>query len=203
MNGIDNIVSKIAADTEAARTEILRKAEKQAESISSEILKSAEETARVKLEEAEKKSISISELSSSRCEHLRSQLLLGAKVELINETISAALEAVRNYPDEKYFGFLLEILGKNILPGNCVICFGSRDFGRITDDFRKKVNETASANGASVTFDDSPAGITDGFILKYGDIEINCTLDAFAECKKDELFELVNNILFRAVKENE
>ena len=203
MNGINNIVSKIAADTEAARAEILRKAEKQAESISSEILKSAEETARLKLEEAEKKSASISELSSSRCDNLRSRLLLGAKVELINETISAALEAVRNYPDDKYFGFLLEILGKNILPGDCVICFGSRDLSRITDDFRKAVTDKSAENGASVVFDDSPAGISDGFILKYGDIEINCTLDAFAECKKDELFELVNNILFRAVKDSE
>ncbi|NLX93741.1 MAG: hypothetical protein GXZ02_07760, partial [Clostridiales bacterium] len=41
-----------------------------------------------------------------------------------------------------------------------------------------------------------PAAIADGFILVYGDIEMNCTFDALLEESHDELKEKIAQLFF-------
>ena len=67
------------------------------------------------------------------------------------------------------------------------------------NDLSKKAQElvdVAKEKGGSLEVDSDPADITDGFILKYGDIEENCTFDAIFDSKRDELRDLVNKNLF-------
>ncbi len=47
-----------------------------------------------------------------------------------------------------------------------------------------------------MTLAGEPKEIDRGFILTYGGIEENCTFKALMDCKKDELQDLIRNILF-------
>ena len=88
------------------------------------------------------------------------------------------------------------MLKGNVQDKDGKICFSKKDLDRIPSDFEAKASDIAKEKGGSLTVDKEPADIADGFILKYGDIEENCTFDAIFEAKRDELRDLVNKNLF-------
>lgn len=202
MSGIENIISKIESDSENSIKSAAAKAEEQGREIADKLISEAESEAEKILLAASEKAENISRLSAGRCEKLKKQNLLAARVELINQTISDALSEIEGCTDEKYFDYLLKILKSNIQPGECTMFLGEKDMGRALGDFEEKAKALAGESGAALTLSPVASKIKNGFYLKYGDIEINCTFDALAQSKKEELFETVNNILFQAVKEN-
>ena len=72
----------------------------------------------------------------------------------------------------------------------------AEDLERLPAGFEEALNEKLKAAGASVTLNNTPAKISKGFILAYGDIEINCSFEALFEARREELKELVCGILF-------
>ena len=69
----------------------------------------------------------------------------------------------------------------------------------IPQDFEKSINAVATANGGTLELAEDPVNITGGFLLKYGNIEINSSIDAICEDRKEELVDRVNNVLFGTV----
>ncbi len=202
MSGIENIISKIKSDSEIAVNETTARAEKQASEIREKLVAEAKAEAEKIISGAEEKAENITKLSESRCEKLKKQCILTAKVNLINQTVSDALTEIENTADESYFDFLLKILASNIQSGECTMYLNEKDAKRVTPDFEEKAKKIAADKNAVLSISADSSDIKNGFYLKYGDIDINCTLDALAQSKKEELFETVNNILFQAVKEN-
>ena len=68
-----------------------------------------------------------------------------------------------------------------------------RDLSRLPANFEKEVCNTANAE---ITIKKTPANIKNGFILVYGDIEIDCTFDAIFDTYRDELRDIVHEQLF-------
>ena len=66
---------------------------------------------------------------------------------------------------------------------------------RVTADFEKKINDGLE-KGAKITVSKDPADISDGFILVYGDIEINCSFEALIEDSRDAIKDELNSIFF-------
>ena len=64
-----------------------------------------------------------------------------------------------------------------------------RDLRRMPADFIDKL-------GYGVKVSPVPAPIEDGFILKYGEIEINCTFQALFAAAEQELRSRANELLF-------
>ena len=62
--------------------------------------------------------------------------------------------------------------------------------------FKTQAVEAASSKGAELTFPDKTDDIKNGFILRYGLIEINCSFDSIIDENREELKEKVNAILF-------
>ena len=96
-------------------------------------------------------------------------------MEELNATI-AKLEK----PDERIVEVLQEI-GTMLL--------SEKDFKRCPSDFASRLGSNISIEGSSAVTDG-------GFILKYGDVEINCTLGALFTAYADELKAKASEILF-------
>ena len=64
------------------------------------------------------------------------------------------------------------------------------------DGFEKDVKTAAKQAGGKLSISTESRKIGPGFILSYGGIEENCTIDALLEEKKDDLTDTVREILF-------
>ncbi|MBR1773727.1 MAG: hypothetical protein IJ749_07480 [Eubacterium sp.] len=63
-------------------------------------------------------------------------------------------------------------------------------------DFSEKVNQVATKKGGMIDISQDTVDIDGGFILKYGNIEINSSFDALFDENKEELTDIVNNLLW-------
>lgn len=196
MAGVDNIINDILQEADDKALDILAEAKKKAFAI--------EETAKRESEEAAGKAAERTELdakeyvrrSDSASQMLKKKAVLSAKQEIITEVIEKAYQKLDHQPDDAYFEMIRTLLKKASHEGDGEICFSARDLKRLPKNFEKEADEIASGNGGSLTLSKEPADIENGFILRYGGIEENCTLTALFEEKSEQLRDRVHQVLW-------
>lgn len=196
MSGLDNIVKKIKSNSRDEIELIKKDAESYRASVLAEAKKETDKEIKNILDQAKRDQDLFEEKVVSNGEFKQRNALLKAKGEVIDEVISRALDELKNQDTDSYFATVLNVLKGNVQDKDGKICFSKKDLDRIPSDFEAKASDIAKEKGGSLTVDNEPADIADGFILKYGDIEENCTFDAIFEAKRDELRDLVNKNLF-------
>ncbi len=111
----------------------------------------------------------------------------------IEKTLSIAKEKVLSLSDKEYFALLTSLAVKNARKGEeGTLILGKSDLKRNTEEFLKLLKQEE----ISVQISKTPADISGGFILKYGDIEYNLTIDAVINDKREVLEDKINSILF-------
>ncbi len=196
MSGLDNIVKKIKSNSQDEIELIKKDAESYRASVLAEAKKETDKEIKQILDQAKRDQDLFEEKVVSNGEFKQRNALLKAKGEVIDEVIARALDELKNQDTDSYFATVLNVLKENVQDKDGKICFSKKDLDRIPSDFEAKASDIAKEKGGSLTIDNEPADIADGFILKYGDIEENCTFDAIFEAKRDELRDLVNKNLF-------
>ena len=196
MSGLDNIVKKIKSNSQDEIELIKKDAEGYRASVLADAKKDTDKEIKDILDNAKREQAVYEEKVISNGEFKQRNALLKAKGEVIDEVIERALDELKNQDTDAYFDTVLNILKDNVQSKYGKICFSKIDLDRMPSGFDKKISDVAKEKGGSLEVDSDPADITDGFILKYGDIEENCTFDAIFEAKRDELRDLVNKNLF-------
>lgn len=192
MTGLDKIIEKIRSESQLRCDEAIANAEKTARQIeqnAEEQIKSEREAADTASDEAAK-AVVYHALAS--IEQQKKQAILKAKIQAINSAIDAAQEALLSLTPAKYFSAMLSLANANAQGGEGIIKFNKKDLKRLPAGFLKQL----AAQLPEIKLSDEPVDIENGFIMVYGDIEINCTIDALIYEKRDELMELVNSIVF-------
>lgn len=196
MTGLEKIIEKIEQKSAARCEEILA----EARALATDIEAKAAAQAETMLADARAKAALDAEdrlrMAESGAEQKARQIILAARIEAVNETLDAAAEALNAMPAREYFDALISLAVANAAAGQGQLRLSSRDIARLPADFEQRLNEALAANGASVSVGTEPAPIENGFILIYGDIEINCSFEALLEAYRDELKETVCNIIF-------
>ena len=189
MSGVEKIVARLNEETEAQCGEIVFTAKKKA----AEIVSRAQEEGNRKIKEAEAAAQQQAEriLASAGAQNAADErkALLGARVDLINEVLASARQSLHRLKDEAYFNALAGLATKHKQPGVGEMLLCERDLKRMPTDFIDKL-------GYGITVSPVPADIEDGFILKYGDIEINCTFGALFAAAEQDLQAHANALLF-------
>ncbi|MBP5773225.1 MAG: V-type ATP synthase subunit E [Eubacterium sp.] len=196
MSGLDNIVKKIKSNSRDEIELIKKDAESYRANVLAEAKKDTDKEIKKILDQAKRDQDLYEEKVVSNGEFKQRNALLKAKGEVIDEVIDRALDELKNQDADSYFATILNVLKDNTQDKDGKICFSKKDLDRIPSDFEAKASDIAKEKGGSLTVDNEPADIDDGFILKYGDIEENCTFDAIFEAKRDDLRDLVNKNLF-------
>ena len=196
MTGLEKMVSQILEEADASAAVTISDAEKKAAEILDEAGKKADEIRQQREEQSRAKVKSYDERTASAADMKRRTAILAARQELIGSVIADACERVKNLDEEKYFEILKNMAGKYFLPKDGEICFSRKDLERMPADFREEIRSMAEKKGGALEFSGEARNIDGGFILVYGGIEENCSIDAVFAEKRDELLDQVRKILF-------
>lgn len=190
MTSSEKILSGIAEDAQNRAAEIISDAEKKAEEAVKECIAAAEKEAEKITAAAEKEAELIKKTGESAAALLKRDAALSVKRELIESALKATAESINAYGDKEYFDLLLKLIEKNRLDKSGEIILSDLDMSRDMSEFEKALG------GYSLTLSDETAKTGGGFILKYGDIIINCGLEAVIREKRDTLTDTLNRELF-------
>lgn len=188
MSGTDKIISRLQEECEEKCREIEAAALAQAEQIISEAGARAENDATAIRKDSDEKADRILDKAKSAAAMESRRALLSAKVEMIDGIIEKALNKLHNLDAPSYFAMLKNLAEKNAEPQKGIMFLSKRDLDRLPPDFAGSLTD--------IDLSAIPCDIEDGFILKYGDIEINCTLRALVNAHSDELKSYAGSLLF-------
>ena len=196
MAGIDKITKEIELEADKEAASIVSAAEAAAQAARDKadkkrqaFISSADEKLSKKLAEENKK-------TQSQCEQAEKLILLETKQFLIEDILRKAKVKLLIQGKEDYFDTLLKLLEKSVQADKGELMLNEKDMGRIPSDFEAKANAIATKKGGTVELSKNTVDIEGGFILKYGNIEINSSFDAIFDENRDELMDIVNGILW-------
>lgn len=195
MTGLDKIVEKILEQSQMNCNAILADAALQVKNIISQARETANKQSGEIIAKAEAEAKKIEAVSKSTAESVTRNRYLEIRNAILNDIISAAYLEIEKFSDEEYFAMLRRLCIKNVLEGECEMHLSGYDLGRLPDDFEMSINSEIYEKGA-VHICDTPADIENGFILHYGDIEINCALKAVFDENMDALKDMLSTALF-------
>ena len=190
MTASEKILFGITDEAKTKAAEITAEAEEKARTLIDEAKAEAEKEADSVKAEAEKKARLIRQTGESSAALVKRDAALKCKRELIDKALSFVTDTVNGFDDKKYFDFLLTIINREKLSENGLIMLCENDLKRDTADFKESVKKM------NLTLSEDPADINGGFILKYGDIQINGELSALIHEKRDVLTDELNKALF-------
>lgn len=133
---------------------------------------------------------------ASSADMLRRTKLLEAKQKVIGELFNKALTKLEGLDDKEYFEFLLKVLANNLKAEEGTLYFSVKDLERMPLTFSHKAKEMAKEKGGNLEISKEAKDIKNGFILTYGTIEENCTIEALFNDKKDDLRDGLHKLLF-------
>ena len=190
MTSSEKILAGIAGEAKTEAEKITAEAEKQAAEITAAAKAEAETDAEKIRAAAEKKAELIISSGKSSAELLKRDTALNCRRGLIEKALNFVADTVNAYGDKDYFDFLLTLIKKEKLNGKGEVYLSIKDKARDIAAFKSELS------ALDLTLSDTFADINGGFILKYGDIQINGELSALIHEKRDVLTDELNKALF-------
>ena len=196
MSGLDKITARILEESAAKAKEITDEARQKAEAITADgQRRTAEECERIN-KKAEAVVLNTQDKGKTSAQLRHKQVLLAGRQELIHEVIDTARQELSSLNDAEYKEFIIGLFNRH-LPGQAAeLKLNAIDKARLGTDTLEALKAAASANGAKLTVSDDPADIKNGFVLSYGGVEENCTIDALFDQSMDDMQDKVKDILF-------
>lgn len=190
MTSSEKILAGIAGEAKTEAEKITAEAEKQAAEITAAAKAEAETDAEKMRADAEKKAELIINSGKSSAGLLKRDTALNCRRGLIEKALNFVADTVNAYGDKDYFDFLLTLIKKEKLNGKGEVYLSVKDKARDIAAFKSELS------ALDLTLSDTFADINGGFILKYGDIQINGELSALIHEKRDVLTDELNKALF-------
>lgn len=193
MGGLEKIIESITLEAKEKADEILFDAKETADGIYAEFeqnkAKIIEESTILMQEECMK----ISKKTEAEADAEARRIVLSAKRSAIEEILAKIKEKIKNAPSKEYFDLLVKLAKANREDMTGEMFFGKKDLERLPEDFSKRVNE--GLEKGSITISDESLDIDGGFIIKYGKVDINCSIDSIFEDKKNVLSDIITEII--------
>jgi V/A-type H+-transporting ATPase subunit E len=197
MTGLEKILKHIEDDANANAQAILAEANSKAEEIADKAKKEADEKCAGIAEKSKQDVQSCMSRAESTAALQEKKLILHAKQEIIGDVINRAKETLLQLPDKEYFDVILKMVKKYALGQTGQILFSPTDKKRVPELFDVILNtELSKIDGAKLSVSNETRNIDGGFILIYGEIEVNCSLDALFFAAKETLQDKVCEVLF-------
>ena len=193
MNGLDKIIKKIESDSFEACNAMVSEANQKAKEILSAGEKNCEEIKKREELRCEAACADIKARAKSAAElEIRKGKLL-ARQTVITQMLDKCKASLKNLDKEEYFSLILKMVEKYSENQDGIIVFSQKDSDRMDKNFISKINKVSSGK---LTLGEPNGKIDSGFILVYGDIEINCTFDTIFTVEKEKLTDVVSAVLF-------
>ncbi len=196
MRGIEKIVNQILDEAYEKQTEILDEAHIEVKKIEDA---ASEEISKLKAAGEKDLSASLSqqeELTRLSIDQNKRRNILLKKQEIIAEILDKSYERLLSLDDEAYFKLLSDMLDKFALNEDGEIYLNQRDLDRMPSSFNEKISSLSKEKSVNLALQQEAKNIDSGFVLVYGGIEENCTFKALMDARREELQDLMQEILF-------
>ncbi len=193
MAGLDKIIERITQDSAVKCEGILKEATAQATTIKADAAAVSKKDADAVLAKATKQAQAIVDMAESGSAMEQKNALLNAKVGIIDEAVTYAKTKLAGTGDNEYFDIVLKLVKAYAQDAEGIMYFSQKDLSRLPADLQQKVD---ALTGGKLKISSEPKKIDGGFILAYGDIEINCSFDALIAEQLDDIKDTLNKIIF-------
>ncbi len=193
MNGLDSIIDAIVDEAQQQASKNIQAAQSEKAVLMSETeeeLAALEKECKEKILKDSEKVIERAEAANEQ--YLKQQLMI-TRMKFIDDVIKSAQEKIKAMSADEYFAAMEKLAEANAHKADGIIAFNKEDLARMPKDFAE--NCSKKIDGGSVKLSDKPADIDGGFIISYGDVEENCSLDSIFRFKYDELCDIVSGFL--------
>ncbi len=195
MSGLDKILAEIRDEAAAEAKQTLAAAKAEADKILAAAKAESEALAGRISTAADADVADIGRSRESALALQRRQRTLAQKQALLAETLLAAQKRVEELPEGEYFGLLVKLAKNAAQPGEGVMLLNEKDQKRLPADFAKQLAAALPAGSSLVVASETRHG-AGGFVLKYGDVEENCSIEAIFNARADEFSDAIRPILF-------
>lgn len=196
MAGVETIINDILQEANGKADEILAKAKDEKASAADAARKDAQAVAKKYVDKAERDAKDYAARVESQIGLRRRQAALSAKQEIIAGIIEKARKKIDAQDAGSYFDMIEKMLKKVIQPEEGTIAFSQRDLDRMPSGFEDRIEKAAKAAGGKLKLAKEPAKIESGFILSYGGIDENCSIQAMFDEKLNDLQDEVHRALW-------
>lgn len=196
MTGVEYIVKSIEDDANKLAGKILDDAKLKAESVFKAANQKATGMSLDMTDKAEKIAKLTVERAKSSALIEKKRAILAEKSKIVSDTIDSAKEYLMNLPDCEYFDFLLKIFKNRVAKDNCILIFSEDDLNRMPDNFKLEISRLEKENNIKFEISKTAREFSGGFIISYGEIEENCTIEALFNDNVDSICDELNEILF-------
>jgi V/A-type H+-transporting ATPase subunit E len=187
----NKLLSFIIDDGQLQAEKIIKEAQIKGEEIIRNASLQAEENAKEIEQAAENKAQSLRNIASSNASLVSRNTVLKAKREQLDRTVEGMKQYILSLDGNDYFELIYR-MAKSISASGGEILLNERDLNRLPSDFEEKI----SAAGINAKVCKTPVGISGGFILRDGSIEMNCSVDSVIDDKRNEIEDFINESIF-------
>lgn len=199
MNGIEKITARLSADCDAELAVLRADTEKKCAELKAAGDKAAQEEywrlVRSGVKDCEQRMSYLGR--TAQMEARKSVLAL--KQELVSEAFDRARVMLAGLPEEQYVAFLARKAAEAAVTGQEELYFSADDLSRgVGKKVAAAANRLLPGRGLDgmLSAAREPREISGGFMLKQGDIEVNCTVELLTEQLRSELAAQVAELLF-------
>ena len=198
MDGIEKILAHIKSESDARCGEIEWSAQEECARIRAKYEAEEQDEYRKLMDAGAKEVERRLERMGSLAALESKKHVLATQQEMVAEAFKHAADGLLELPESEYVAFLANYACKASLTGTETVVLSPGDKTRFGNQVLFTANAALRAAGktASLTLSDKTADIRGGLILSSGDIEVNCSVDALVDERKNELSPAVASILF-------
>ncbi len=195
MKGIEKITARITADAEAANSAVRTESAQRIAEIRAEYDKKAQEEAAAILRVGEREA----EQQASRIERTAQleakRAVLAVKQDMVCQAFDLAKSKIAQMPQAEYIAYLSKQIVQAVGNSNAQLVLNADDKAKYGAQLEALCNVLLKGKG-SIAVADETRDMIGGFVLKQGDVEVNCTIDILLELIRGELAAQVAQVLF-------
>lgn len=198
MNGIEKITARINADACAEADQIKQQASDEAGKIKAEYDKTAQDEYWKLIKDGVKSCEQRVERLGSTASMEAKKNILALKQEMVSRAFDRAEDMLSDLPAQEYIDLFARLAQEASRTGMEELIFSRRDSGETGKKIVKAANERLKAAGrpGKLTVSEDIRPIKGGFILKDGNIEVNCCAETLTGMYRNELAAQVAGVMF-------
>lgn len=194
MNGLEEILFAIETESRKQTDKITDEARKSAVEKAATAKCNAEKEAEQIIKSAEKAADRTVSIAESGGESYIKKQLLAVRSNAVSERIRNAKERLNSLNGTEYYELIKKLIIKYAASGEGELILSEESLKNLPEDFLTRINAEIGKRNASIKIA-SAKEIGKGFVLRYGDIEENCTFDALIDDKSDEIKDRLYKLL--------
>jgi V/A-type H+-transporting ATPase subunit E len=198
MNGIEKITAHIESDARQEAEAVRADTEKRCQEIRASYEKAAQEEY-WKLVKSGVKDCELRVQRLGKTAAMESKKsLLALKQEMVSQAFERAKDLICALPESEYTDFLARMAASAAHTGMEEVILNERDKASCGKAVVKAANELLKARGlhGKLTLGEETRLITGGVIVREGDIEVNCSVEALIDQNKSNLALQVAEVMF-------